>query len=197
MVEDRPTAGFVLSLVAGIFILLNGIVIVIISGIFAFFGEEWVVALAALGLIFGIVVLLGAFMMYTRPDQNTIWGTIVLVFSLTSIVIGGGFILGLILGLIGGILAIVWKPEYAVMGAYRMCLGCGNQIPSNYAVCPHCGRPAAPAPGYPMQPVSPQAPPPMQAPPPQAPPATRFCSNCGAGLPPGANACPNCGAKVQ
>lgn len=197
MVEDRPTAGFVLSLVAGIFILLNGIVFAVLGAFIAIFFEDVGFILMALGLIFGIIVLLGAFMMYARPDQHTIWGTIVLVFSLTSIVIGGGFILGLILGLIGGILAIVWKPEYAVMGAYRMCLGCGNQIPSNYAVCPHCGRPAVPAPGYPMQPVPPQAPPPMQAPPPQAPQATRFCSNCGTGLPPGANACPNCGARVQ
>jgi hypothetical protein len=28
----------------------------------------------------------------------------------------------------------------------RMCPGCGRQIPVNYNVCPHCGRPAAPPP---------------------------------------------------
>jgi len=54
---------------------------------------------------------------------------------------------------------------------------------------------------YPQQPYQQPpayAPPAAQAPPPaQAPPATRFCSNCGAGLPPGASACPNCGTKVQ
>lgn len=55
-------------------------------------------------------------------------------------------------------------------------------------------------PQYPYQQQPYLQPPPAyaQAPPPaQAPPATRFCSNCGAGLPPGANACPRCGARVQ
>ncbi len=38
-------------------------------------------------------------------------GILVLVFSIISIIGGGGFILGFILGLVGGILALAWKPR--------------------------------------------------------------------------------------
>lgn len=41
-------------------------------------------------------------------------------------------------------------------GQTRMCTGCGRQIPMEYNVCPHCGRPQnvqqAPPPQYGQQP---------------------------------------------
>ena len=65
----------------------------------------------AVGIIFGILVLLGAIMVHRNPTKKTGWGVIILVFSILSIVIGGGFIIGLILGIIGGALALAWKPK--------------------------------------------------------------------------------------
>lgn len=113
MAEDKPTAAFVLSLIAAIFILLNGLVVAAIGGILALIFPEVGIALIALGLVFGVVVLIGAIMLYAQPQQHVIWGILVLLFSIFSLVIGGGFIIGFILGLVGGILALVWKPPVA------------------------------------------------------------------------------------
>ena len=56
-----------------------------------------------------LTILVGSVMMWMNPKSHVAAGVIVLLFSLFSIVIGGGFFLGLILGIIGGILGIVWK----------------------------------------------------------------------------------------
>lgn len=65
-----------------------------------------------LGLIFGAVVIISAFMLNSKPEQHSTWGTMIVVFSVLSIFGSamGGFGVGLILGLIGGILGITWKP---------------------------------------------------------------------------------------
>ena len=64
----------------------------------------------AVGLIFAILVLVGAVMLWMKPKSHVAAGVIILLFSLFSIISTGGFIIGLILGIVGGILAIVWKP---------------------------------------------------------------------------------------
>jgi len=151
MAEDKPTAAFVLSLIAGIFILLNGLVVAWLGSLFAILGmEEIGIALIAVGMVFGVVVLLGAIMLYAQPKQHVVWGVIVLVLSLGSIIIGGGFFIGLILGLVGGILGIIWKPTAA--GAMRICPRCGRQVALEYNVCPHCGNVFPGAPTPPMAP---------------------------------------------
>ncbi len=62
--------------------------------------------LIVLGIVFGILVLAGAFMML-KPKTAKIGGVITLIFSVFSIIIGGGFILGMVLGIIGGILGLI------------------------------------------------------------------------------------------
>ncbi|MFH1327754.1 MAG: DUF6114 domain-containing protein [Candidatus Bathyarchaeota archaeon] len=65
----------------------------------------------AIGIIFGIIIIVGASMVYRNPLSKTGWGIAILVLSIISIVIGGGFILGFILGIIGGALILAWKPK--------------------------------------------------------------------------------------
>lgn len=64
------------------------------------------------GILFGLVVMIGALMLYNNPTQHSTWGLVILIFSVLSILGSamGGFGLGLILGLIGGGLALTWKP---------------------------------------------------------------------------------------
>ena len=45
----------------------------------------------------------------SSPNQRTLWGALVLVFSCLSFFGFGGFIIGAILGIIGGIMALTWK----------------------------------------------------------------------------------------
>jgi preprotein translocase subunit SecE len=48
-------------------------------------------------------------MLYNKPSQAQTWGTIVLVFAVVSLLSAGGFIIGALLGIVGGLLALTWR----------------------------------------------------------------------------------------
>ena len=133
--SKRANKAFILSIAAAILILANGLWIasnkepIIFSspfsdyasstadpGIFwgrVVFGSQGMVkgALLPLWLFLGVIVLFAATRVYLNPRRHTLWGVIIIVFSILTIPIGGGFILGLILAVIGGDFAIEWpKP---------------------------------------------------------------------------------------
>jgi len=147
--EKKPTAAFVLSLLAGVFILLGGgmwLMMASLIGSYGYggyggyggmmngYGSGWFGGMmngyngfgygmmrglgfgfglmGFLGLIFGIIVIISAVMLNSRPVEHTTWGVIIVIFSALSVLgsMMGGFGIGVLLGLIGGILAIVWKP---------------------------------------------------------------------------------------
>jgi len=120
---EKPTAAFALSLIAGILILLGGIfgaILGTIGGVMvgAIPGFGWlgglIVALGLLGLIFGILVIVGAVMINSGEQGKVKTGSIiVLIFSILSLFAGGtgGFVIGFILGLVGSILGLTWKPS--------------------------------------------------------------------------------------
>ncbi|HKM75871.1 MAG TPA: DUF6114 domain-containing protein [Candidatus Bathyarchaeia archaeon] len=148
MTGKRPTAAFVLSLLAGIFILLGGGMRYMMSSLIGSYGGYggmmggyggfgWFGGmmngyngyngygygmmrglgygfglLGILGLVFGIIVIISALMLNNRPKEHMTWGILIVVFSVLSVFgsMMGGFGIGLLLGLIGGVLAITWKP---------------------------------------------------------------------------------------
>ncbi len=61
------------------------------------------------GLISGIIVLVSGAMLRTNPSQRTLWATLMLVFSVLSLFGTGGFIIGAVLGIAGGVKALIWK----------------------------------------------------------------------------------------
>jgi Family of unknown function (DUF6114) len=77
-----------------------------VSGITAFVG--------GVGLVSGIVVTLSGAMLRSNANQRTLWGALVVIFSCLSFFGFGGFIIGAILGIVGGIMALTWKPRAAV-----------------------------------------------------------------------------------
>ncbi len=104
-----------LSLAAGVIILLGGITSWVWHA--AFFshmgwmmGAPWftpmLLGTSIIGTVSGAIVILSAVMMGQRPDESQKWGVIVLVFSLFSLFGMGGFFIGAVLGIIGGILAL-------------------------------------------------------------------------------------------
>ncbi|MGQ0798129.1 MAG: DUF6114 domain-containing protein [Methanobacteriota archaeon] len=116
---EKPTAAAVLSIVGGVFILLFGIAVLalasIVGGIFGGLGAPVdptaiLVALALPSIVIGIVVIALGALMLMKPTTARILGVVVLVLSIVSFFFGGGFLLGGILALIGGILGIVFKP---------------------------------------------------------------------------------------
>lgn len=65
----------------------------------------------ALGLISGVIVLISGVMLHSNPSQRSLWGVLTIIFSVLSFFGFGGFIIGAILGIIGGIMALTWKPS--------------------------------------------------------------------------------------
>jgi hypothetical protein len=119
----RATIGFALSLIAAILILLNGIAFIalqsVLNSLIEFipmpvtipgigFAQSVFATIGAIGVVFAILVLIGAFLIY-MPGKEVIGGIIVLIFSILSIVTMGGFFIGMILGIIGGALGIAKK----------------------------------------------------------------------------------------
>jgi hypothetical protein len=66
--------------------------------------------MGAFGLVSGAVVLASATMLLAKVGQRRTWGILILVFSILSFIGLGGFIVGAILGILGGIMTLRWKP---------------------------------------------------------------------------------------
>ncbi len=125
---ERLNLAFAFSLVAGVLILLNAIILLSMPMFYAMptgYGGEpeycghmmcwmrpyfwfgyWAWIYIAIGIISGIVVLISSLMLRSRHEEKTLWGTLIVVFSVLSILSGGGFFLGLVFGVLGGILAL-------------------------------------------------------------------------------------------
>ncbi|MFN3383562.1 MAG: DUF6114 domain-containing protein [Archaeoglobaceae archaeon] len=123
--EERPTIAVALSLIGGVLILTSSIMGFAMPmygwmgygmGCFGcMMGNAWnpsvpMGGLWLIGLVSGILVIIGAIMLNARPAEHILWGTIILVFSVISFVGMGGFMVGAIIGIIGGALAIGFKP---------------------------------------------------------------------------------------
>jgi hypothetical protein len=63
------------------------------------------------GLVSGAVVLISAVELLTNPSQTRTWSVLILVFSVLSFIGLGGFIVGAVLGIVGGALVLKWKPS--------------------------------------------------------------------------------------
>jgi hypothetical protein len=59
------------------------------------------------GVASGIAILFSASLIYLKPQKNRIWGIVIIISSLIAIIGMGGFVLGTVLGLVGGILALI------------------------------------------------------------------------------------------
>lgn len=123
--KDYPSTAFILSLIGGIFILLGGIYEAAITALIgtaalALFPGlgALLIALAVVALLFGLIILVGAFMLRSKPQSSKTWGIVILLLAIISLVGGGGFFIGFILALIGGILAITWKPPTPTQTAW-------------------------------------------------------------------------------
>lgn len=105
--SERPNTAFILSLIGGIFVVLGGILWAALGTFLAFFTGLGFLLYAF--LIFGIIIIIGAFMMNSNPRSTTTWGIVILILGIISL-IGVVTALGGLLAIIGGALALSWKP---------------------------------------------------------------------------------------
>jgi uncharacterized membrane-anchored protein len=119
--SEKPTKAFILSLIAGILIISNT---TLLGAVTTWFPEiiptlpgssgndtALLYQLTAIGLILGFVVLIGAIMLHFKPLNKNACGIIIVVFCIPSVITGGGFIIGFILGIIGGAKALSRKTK--------------------------------------------------------------------------------------
>ena len=186
--QKKPIAAAILSIVAGVIGLIMSLVAVVgilyamtlIGGSgygFGFFGDILAIAVgvAIWILIASILVLVGGTKIYSRPTEHKKWGVIILVFSIIGLLLLSGTeltgivgLLAAIMGIIGGILSLAFKPS-----------------PTQQTYIPQ--QPYAQT-GYP--------PPPPQATYQQQQQLRGVCPQCGQALQPGVKFCPNCGKPL-
>jgi hypothetical protein len=112
---------FILSLVAGLLIVCNAVAVGVAGAYF-----PWIfptlpgsdsnatvpfTTIAVIALTCGALTLFAAMMLRIKPENKKAWGILIIAFSIPSIITGGGFIIGFILGIIGGARAINLKPK--------------------------------------------------------------------------------------
>lgn len=121
---ERATAAFVLALIAAILHLIIGIGLATIAAFAATLGilgglglGGLAVSIAFLAWTVAVIVLafVGAFWLYSGDKTRTTYGGILtLLVAFLALPTLWGFGLGFLLGLIGGILGLVWSPIPAV-----------------------------------------------------------------------------------
>ena len=101
---EKPTTAFIVTLIGGILEILLGVALaarlmVLVSGM----DPNTNVMIGAYFIVLGLIMILGAVMMYNKPSSAHTWGIIIVILSIIA---------GLnIITLIGGMLAIKWKPS--------------------------------------------------------------------------------------
>lgn len=112
--QKMVKTGFILSIVSGVLIILQGLLRIVRAewGLELGLGElrrhslmgiDFKV-LGAASVILGVMVLVGAYLI--QPLSRVREGAItVIAFSALTIVVGGGYLIGIVLGVVGGALA--------------------------------------------------------------------------------------------
>lgn len=166
----RPTGPMIVSLLGGVAILAVGIWVGAVAGTAAslvggsarsLLGTASAAAFVV--AFFGFLIVILALGLYARPDLHVGLGISILVLSLLSVFGGAGLFLGLLLGVIGGIWAIVFHTgeedqplaAFAVSGRPAAgpargtgprCPNCGGVVGPASTQCPYCETPLTPGP---------------------------------------------------
>jgi hypothetical protein len=184
---NYPRTAYLLSLIGGILILFLSIIYALIliaaasvlGGLGFGLGAAVVVGFAVVALVFGIIVLLLAFRLKSNPQGARMTGILIIVFALISFIGGGGFYIGAILALIGGVLAVVWTPPPMMMAQPGMAQpGWGQPMQAGGWAQP--GQPNQPGWGQPSAPPA----------------AGKTCASCGTVNAQGAQFCAKCDAAL-
>jgi zinc-ribbon domain len=110
----RALWGFILSVIAGILVILNAAAL-LAPGFYALWVGVffWLPALGpsslsfAIGVIIGLILVIGSILMLL--GYGTIGSIVVFPMAVLSLIIGGGFVAGFVLGVLGGILGMLGR----------------------------------------------------------------------------------------
>ena len=127
--SEKPNVAFILSLVGGLLVFVGSSVSIVwfsvgsapfggfwgmmsgwhgMTGSYGF-AYDYLLVLSVLGLACGVLVVVGGFILSLRSLEHVTWGVLIVIFSAISLVSMGGWFVGAILGIVGGVLAVVWR----------------------------------------------------------------------------------------
>jgi len=128
-IMEKVDLAFILSTIASVFILANAWMIALQGKVlklqYTIFGttlelrfgsKELILLTASYGyvwLLLGVGVLASTALLYLKPEKRFIWSSSIFVLSCLSAVIGGGFLVGLFLGVLAGVLGTL-KRRFAL-----------------------------------------------------------------------------------
>jgi hypothetical protein len=107
-----PVGACVLASLGGALLVLEGFAALVGASLLAAVGVSapGVAGLAALLVLDGILVLLIGFFLLFNPRSHQGCGIALVTLGTLSLPLGGGFFLGAVVTLVGGVLAIVFRP---------------------------------------------------------------------------------------
>jgi hypothetical protein len=124
------TFAYIVSLVGGLIVLIASIINVVwysygatnfggygsfirgmMGGYHSFMGSNsssngFLAGISLVAVICGVVVVMSAIMLRVHPQERMPWAIVIIVFSIVSFVGMGGFFIGAILGIVGGLFII-------------------------------------------------------------------------------------------
>ena len=110
----RALWGFILSVIAGILVILNAAALLAPGfysmwiGVFFWLPALGTASLAfAIGVIIGLILVIGSILMLL--GYGTIGSIVVFPMAVLSLILGGGFVAGFVLGVLGGILGMLGR----------------------------------------------------------------------------------------
>ncbi len=66
--------------------------------------------ISIVSFVCGVITLMSALVLRIHPQEHFLWGIVIVVFSAISFVGMGGYFIGAIFGIVGGALALTYKP---------------------------------------------------------------------------------------
>ncbi|MGI0054461.1 MAG: DUF6114 domain-containing protein [Thermoplasmata archaeon] len=115
--REFPGTAVVLTLAGGIFIALIG---GLIATSFAALGSAasslpsvWGTLLGAGGIVTGIALAACGVGLWIRPRRYAMWGGLIVLFAIVSLIVAaGGLFVGFLLAIGGGVLTLSWTPSW-------------------------------------------------------------------------------------
>jgi hypothetical protein len=128
--NQKPVVAFILSLLSGVFVTVGSAVFCLwwvavwdaewmenmmgrwMQNMHLWNMEDLAYPMGLLGIMLGSLIIAAAIMLCVNSERHALWGASILVLSVSSILsCMGGLGAGLLMGVVGGTLAVLWKPE--------------------------------------------------------------------------------------
>lgn len=143
MANGAPRAGAVLSFIGGVFILIGGLIYAFVGAILSIF-VGGAASILYLGIPIALLILVFSVLLFVLPRLKIAWGALIVVLAFLSLGFDffGGFVIGFLLCLIGGLMAIFSRSTARTPGwaPPPQCPACGGTVDIGRRVCTQCGR---------------------------------------------------------